>query len=237
LKTDYWEDRFRVFSALLHSSLENLLVADIGCGTGGFSIYMAQSQARVVFCDYGKVNVEMTTQRLKEASAIDNSFGLVADARYLPFRRNVFDGVVCAEMLEHVGEDRRWKTKDENISEVAKATKELTRVVKIGGFLFVLVPNKVFPLEIHSKVPFGNYMPTRLKAASGRILWRLGLSKLGYIPNNFTEKGLLSFFKDMKVESVGSWTRHIQIPIFKSVVVLALPLFGLYLLATKAYKS
>jgi SAM-dependent methyltransferase len=68
-----------------------------------------------------------------------------ADLRELPFRDGVFDTVVCASTLEHVGMDNRgYGSPAERASdaalETARAVGELERVLAPGGRILVTVP-------------------------------------------------------------------------------------------------
>lgn len=60
---------------------------------------------------------------------------------YLPFKNDVFDAVSCISTLEHV-------------QSVEQSCRELMRVLKRGGKIYVYAPNFMFPYEHHYKVPF-----------------------------------------------------------------------------------
>jgi ubiquinone/menaquinone biosynthesis C-methylase UbiE len=170
-KSSYWADRFGLFLGLFEKKLDGITVLDVGCGWGGSTILFSKFNARCYFLDKPSLAVRITTLRLKELKLFKKT-GIVADIRNLPFKNSSFDLVACFEVLEHVGDD---------IS-VKKAVDELIRVTK--NFVFVSVPNKLFPLEIHSKMIFGNYLP--------RFVQR----KLGYKGClAFTLKKLQGFFE------------------------------------------
>jgi SAM-dependent methyltransferase len=68
-----------------------------------------------------------------------------ADAAVLPFRDAAFDGVVCAELLEHVYDPRR-------------VIQEVRRVLKPGGRLVITAP---FMVHIHADPDdYGRYTDT-----------------------------------------------------------------------------
>ena len=69
-----------------------------------------------------------------------------ADGRDLPFADGAFDLGFSNAVVEHVGgreEQRRF-------------VHELCRVAKR---VFVTTPNRFFPLEVHSLVPFAHWLP------------------------------------------------------------------------------
>lgn len=146
----------------------------------------------------------------------------MSDVRFLPFRDETFDLVSCLEVLEHIGEETSKNKNCDYRWGVKSAVKELIRVTKKGGHIFILVPNRVFPLEIHSKTLFGNYFPKFIH----KKLW-------GNIALSFTKNELMKFFDGVRILKVGSWTRHVKVNSLKFDVAIPLPKFGLYLLGEK----
>jgi SAM-dependent methyltransferase len=69
-----------------------------------------------------------------------------ADLRELPFRDSYFDEVVCISTLEHVGKDNSLvyahqpPFKQSNVDDFRIAAKELKRVCKPGGKVYITVP-------------------------------------------------------------------------------------------------
>ena len=70
-----------------------------------------------------------------------------ADGRNLPFADNSFDVVHSSAVLEHVGSFANQRSLIEELTRVAK------RVV------FLTTPNRWFPLEVHSMLPFVHWLP------------------------------------------------------------------------------
>jgi SAM-dependent methyltransferase len=77
-----------------------------------------------------------------------------ASSDRLPFRAASFDGVLLNEVLEHV--DDEWAT-----------LRECLRVVRPGGHLALISPNRWFPFEGHGAV-FG---PWTLDAPAPLVPW------------------------------------------------------------------
>lgn len=76
---------------------------------------------------YGNlIGLDFTFSRLPKSSGVK----LVnADAQLLPFKENVFDGIISHHAIEHVKDDRLF------ISEISRA-------LKVGGFAILGTPNR-----------------------------------------------------------------------------------------------
>ncbi|HEY2938258.1 MAG TPA: class I SAM-dependent methyltransferase [Gaiellaceae bacterium] len=94
---------------------------------------------------------------------------VTADGRELPFPDGVFDVAFSNAVVEHVGrrEDQR------------RFVHELCRVARR---VFVSTPNRWFPVETHTLVPFAHWLPRgpreKVFGALGREAWR-GVELLG----------------------------------------------------------
>jgi SAM-dependent methyltransferase len=78
-----------------------------------------------------------------------------------PFAADSFDVVWSNAVLEHVGgreEQRRF----------------LSEVARVGGRIFLTTPNRGFPIEVHSRLPFLHWLP---KTVFDRILRLLGMER------------------------------------------------------------
>lgn len=76
----------------------------------------------------------------------------------LPFADNSFDVVHCAAVIEHVGNRQAQRAFIAEALRVAKAA-------------FFTTPNRWFPIELHTVLPFVHYLP---KAPRERVLRKLG---------------------------------------------------------------
>jgi ubiquinone/menaquinone biosynthesis C-methylase UbiE len=130
---------------------------DYGCADGAYTVELVNAGAS------GAVGVEVIASRIEQARERDTSG---RDIRFihvtsdkLPFPDASFDGVLMNEVLEHVY--------DEQCS-----LREIKRILKPGGHLIIMSPNRWFPFEGHGAhigryqlpwpVPFLPWLPNRL---------------------------------------------------------------------------
>lgn len=95
-------------------------ILDVGCGEGHL---LARMRGKNV------VGIDLSLAALKEAAKKTKRLLLRANAEKLPFQDNVFDAVVCSEVLEHLPSPK-------------KAFSELARVAKPNGKIIVSIPNE-----------------------------------------------------------------------------------------------
>lgn len=82
-----------------------------------------------------------------------------ADGRNLPFENQSFDIVFSGAVLEHVGSRNDQK-------------KFISEVLRVGKRIFITTPNKNFPLEVHTGLPFLHFLPVKIYR---KILKLLGM--------------------------------------------------------------
>lgn len=99
-----------------------ITVIDIGCGYGEIISEFPAGQ---------KVGVDINFSALREAKQRNaGAFFVLCDVENLPFRPKTFDCVICSEVLEHVDSPEQL-------------TQKIIDLTKIGGFLFITVPNEL----------------------------------------------------------------------------------------------
>ncbi len=118
---------------------------DVGGGLGIDSEFL-QLYGR--FTEVVVVNLDAECMEMEPSVRIQR---MVADGRDLPFETNSFDWVFSNAVIEHVGE---WK------DQVLFAN-EVRRVASRG--YFVATPNKYFPVEPHTLLPFYQFLPVPLQ--------------------------------------------------------------------------
>jgi ubiquinone/menaquinone biosynthesis C-methylase UbiE len=109
--------------------LQGQRILEIACGRGGFSRLLGSKGASVCGADFSPSAVAIARERLLGHSSLARNVTYVqADAQAMPFEDNSFDLVVSCETIEHVPDPRA-------------AVREMYRVAKPGGSLFLTTPN------------------------------------------------------------------------------------------------
>jgi 2-polyprenyl-3-methyl-5-hydroxy-6-metoxy-1,4-benzoquinol methylase len=105
-------------------------ILEIGCGRGGFAYWLATREgvpAALFAADFSESALRKAQAFAAEAGIRGISW-LVQDIQSLEFPADSFDTVISCETIEHVPNPRR-------------ALRELSRVLRPGGRLFLTCPN------------------------------------------------------------------------------------------------
>jgi ubiquinone/menaquinone biosynthesis C-methylase UbiE len=105
---------------------------DCGCADGGYTHALLAHGAATVS------GVDVAPERVKAAQEAypEIQFKVNTDD-HLPFQDGSFDGVLMNEVFEHVADE-------------AQTLREIRRVLRPGGRLIVISPNRGFPFEGHT---------------------------------------------------------------------------------------
>ena len=106
---------------------------DFGCADGGYDQEMLARGLEAVS------GVDVEESRIAEAKRrnLENADYTAFDGMALPFEDASFDGAFMNEVFEHVADER-------------SALSEILRVLKPGGLLVLISPNRWFPVEGHT---------------------------------------------------------------------------------------
>ncbi len=115
------------------ASMSNWRVLDIGTGTGEISQVMGQR--------FEVISVDIVDQR---STLVGYDFVVSKEA--LPFREGCFDAVVSNHVIEHV------------VDQILHVS-EIARVLKPGGVAYLATPNRLWPWEVHYRLPLLHYLP------------------------------------------------------------------------------
>ena len=105
----------------LLGDVRQLTVADIGCGTGRHTLYLAEAGARVTALDFAR---EMMAQAIGKAKGRNVRFVAHDLTEPFPFDKDSFDRVLCCLVLEH-------------ISDLDPVIAEMGRICRPGGFIVI----------------------------------------------------------------------------------------------------
>jgi len=123
-KENEGEERIKIYVEFFKNYLKKLKkgmkVLDLGCGRGGFTHYLKNSG---LYVDA----VDISSSALKRVNS-DNK-KIISAENLAPFKSETYDAVFAIELLNYV-------------SSPEKVLKEIRRVLKSKGFLFISVENK-----------------------------------------------------------------------------------------------
>ena len=152
-------------------------VLDLGSGSGRHVEYLARNRFSVHGLDSSPEGIKMTRARLRNE-------GLKADLRLqsmtkpLPFKDSFFDAVISIQAIHHA-----------TLAEIRKVVKEIARVLRKDGVVYVTVPKLSNQAEAFREIEPGTFMPLD------------GLEK-GLPHHYFTPEELRELFKDFEISGI-----------------------------------
>jgi SAM-dependent methyltransferase len=166
-------------------------ILDFGCGTGRHVIYFARKGFEV----YGFDASETAIERAREVLKSENLF---ADLRVwdmtkpLPYEDIFFDAVLVLRVMHHT-----------YIDNIKRIVKEIDRVLKKDGYLFLQVP--AFSHEETLKWRQEGLKPKELEY---RTYVDSESEEKGIPHHYFTKKELLRLFENYNIEEIHCATEH-----------------------------
>ncbi|MFA6461393.1 MAG: methyltransferase domain-containing protein [Candidatus Woesearchaeota archaeon] len=154
-KKDY--EKFQEFQAkelilLLNKNgveIKDKKVLDVGCYYGGFSKLLADEGGIVSGIDYDSEKIDVASREIK------NVMFKVASVTDIPFPDQEFDVIIASSLIEHV-------------SDQTTAIKEMYRVLKPGGTLYLSFPPFYSLNGGHVYKPF-HLLPEKIAIKAGKI--------------------------------------------------------------------
>ncbi len=123
--------------------VSKLRILDLGCGAGGVCVSLANRNNRVVGLDLDKKLINLTKINVSDSEDYFPPNGgvseILSSGTNLPFEDETFDLVICNDVIEHLDEQE-------------ELIREIYRVLKIGGYLYLTTPNKRYPIESHTGI-------------------------------------------------------------------------------------
>lgn len=117
---------------------------DCGCADGGYTVALVEHGVeRAVGIDVEQGRVRSALERTRGSS---HTAFCCSTSENLPFRDGSFDGVLLNEVLEHVADE-------------GATLREILRVLRPGGYLALMSPNRWFPFEGHGMRIRGKSVP------------------------------------------------------------------------------
>lgn len=117
-------------------------ILDLGCGEGRNTIYLSRIGYNVIGVDISKKAITAVESNVFEEQV--DAIALVGDARYLPFKSEVFDGILAHHVFDHMNGDSFLRA----FHETARVLKnEGYLLITLGDFSSILKKNEVHILE------------------------------------------------------------------------------------------
>lgn len=131
--------------------IDGAQILDIGFGAGGTSLVLAEKGSHVTAIDFNSARVQNFNKIASESGlSIMVEKGI---AQELNFDDSQFDCVILQDVIEHLGKPQ-------------VAVKEIARVLKKGGIVYLSTPNRWSPLNFisdpHWNLPLVSILPRKL---------------------------------------------------------------------------
>ncbi|MCM8785603.1 MAG: class I SAM-dependent methyltransferase [Candidatus Omnitrophica bacterium] len=146
-------------------------ILDLGCGTGRHLIYLAKHNFDMYGIDISEYGIKITDKCLKEKNL--KACLKVGDIyKKLPYKDNFFDAIISIKTIHHG-----------KIENIRKLIKEMERILKPHGLIFITVSKRKFKKEIPKEK-----------------LWKIKfIAPRTFIPLTGKEKGLVHFWFNKKL--------------------------------------
>ncbi|KKQ97038.1 MAG: Methyltransferase type 11 [Candidatus Woesebacteria bacterium GW2011_GWA1_39_12] len=125
--------------------ISQLVVLDVGCGSGEYSFVLERYVKEVVGIEpYLPVYEKAIKEKKKRKSSV-----IFVNKKIEDFStRQKFDLVLSITTIEHMPESK-------------KSFRKIFNLMNKGGLLFVTAPNKLWPFEAHYHLPFLSWLPAK----------------------------------------------------------------------------
>jgi len=159
-------------------------VLDLGCGSGRHTVYLAKKNFDVYGFDIAKKGIKITTSWLKKEYL--KAHLKVGDIyKKLPYKDNFFDAIISTQTLHHG-----------SIGKIRKLIKEMERIIKSKGLIFVTVSKKGSKRKIPKEKLW------KIKFIAPRTFIPLSHDEKGLVHYWFNKKLLRKEFKNFKIYDI-----------------------------------
>ena len=76
-------------------------ILDVGCGTGRYTIKVAEKESEVVASDIGLKMLKKTMRKAKKCNASTRINPILTDGEHLPFKDKSFNSLICTLTFDH----------------------------------------------------------------------------------------------------------------------------------------
>jgi ubiquinone/menaquinone biosynthesis C-methylase UbiE len=198
VSTEIQEDLPKIVRLFKKKGIKNVL--DLGCGSGRHLVYLAKNGFEVYGIDIADYGLKIAKDWLKK-EGLKANIKIGSIYKRLPYEDNSFDAIVSTQTLHH-----------EKIKNIRKLIKEIERILKPNGLIFITVRKRKFKkswpagkiIERHG------YQKVRYKVIAPRTYIPVGGGEKNLKHYLFNKKILRKEFKNFRINDlwVESNKRH-----------------------------
>jgi len=159
-------------------------VLDLGCGSGRHTVYLVKRGFNVYGLDIAKEGIKIAKDWFKKEN-LKAHFKIGDIYKKLPYKDNFFDAIISIQTLHHG-----------RIGEIRKLIKEMERILKPKGLIFVTVSRK------GSKKKIPKEKLWKIKFIAPRTFVPLSHDEKGLVHYWFNKKLLRKEFKHFKIYDI-----------------------------------
>jgi len=167
-------------------------ILDLGCGTGRHVVYLAKNGFDVYGIDIAEDGIKIAKKWLKENNLKAN---LKVGSIYqkLPYKDNFFDAVISTNTIHH-----------ERIKNIRKVIKEIERILKPRGLIFITVRRRWFRkfLPKFSIIERYGKQKSRYKVIESKTYVPLEGGEKGLPHYLFNRESILKEFKNFRIQNI-----------------------------------
>lgn len=175
-------------------------VLDLGCGSGRHTVYLARKNFRVYGIDIAEEGIKIAKEWLKREK-LQANLKVGSIYKKLPYKDNFFDAIISSNTIHHA-----------KIKDIRKAVKEIERVLRPNGLIFITVRKRKFKKFWPKFTIIEKYgkQKTRYKVIGHRTYIPLEGGEKGLIHYLFNKELIRKEFKNFKIYDiwVDSKRRH-----------------------------
>jgi len=167
-------------------------VLDLGCGSGRHTVYIVKYGFEVYGIDIAPKGIKMTKEWLRKKKLKANlTIGSIY--KRLPYKDNFFDAVISTQTIHH-----------ERIQNIRKAIKEIERILKPKGLIFITVRKRKFKKFRPKSTIIEKYgkQKSRYKVIGPRTYIPIEKGEKGLMHYLFNKELLRKEFKNFKIHNI-----------------------------------
>ncbi|MBA7617845.1 Ubiquinone biosynthesis O-methyltransferase [subsurface metagenome] len=164
-----------------YNDIKNKLILDVGCGISGFVVQLGLNGAKVIGIEPSREYSIIVQERITKYNLKDTCQCIRDSGEILPLPDDTFDYVICFSVLEHTNNPY-------------SVIKEIIRVTKPNGIIFIHTENYFAFWEPHYRILWFPLMPKNL----AKFYLRLRGRDPYFFENHITYTTFLSLLRYIK---------------------------------------